>query len=87
MSKPAADDVPVRPIDRIFATIALGLLIVSVACFFSIMIGTAAGAQFGTGVWPVVGVVTYVAPILAFAFMLTVLIRSFVRRARANRAR
>ncbi len=92
MSKSTGDDVPVRPIDRILATMALGLLIVSVGCFFAIMIGTATmggagSAEFGTGAWPVVSIVVYIAPILAFLLMMTVLIRSFVRRARANRAR
>lgn len=79
------EDVPVRRIDRILAFMSLGLLVVSILCFFAIMIGSAAGAQMGTGVWPMIGVLVYIAPIVAFALMLAVLIMSFVRRSRANR--
>ncbi|MGP3534855.1 multidrug ABC transporter ATPase [Microbacterium sp. RD1] len=79
------EDLPVRRIDRILAFMSLGLLLLSVICFFAIMIGSAARADFGTGVWPTVGVVVYIAPILAFVLLITVLVMSLVRRARANR--
>lgn len=85
---PPADDVPVRRIDRILSFMSLGLLALSIICFFSIMIATASGmeqADFGQGIWPVVGLVVWIAPILAFALLLTVLVMSFVRRSRANR--
>ena len=78
-------DVPVRRLDRILAFMSLGLLLLSILCFFAIMIGSSAGADFSSGVWPVIGLVVYIAPILAFALLLTVLIMTFVRRARANR--
>ena len=79
------EDVPVRRIDRILAFMSLGLLVLSIISFFAIMIGSSAGADMSTGIWPVIGVLVYIAPILAFALMLAVLIMSFVRRARANR--
>ena len=79
------EDVPVRRIDRTLAFMSLGLLLLSIVSFFAIMIGSAAGADMRTGIWPLVGVLVYLAPIIAFALMLTVLIMSFVRRARANR--
>lgn len=89
MSTPTpSDDVPVRRIDRILAFMSLGLLVLSIACFFSIMIGTASGleqADFSTGLWPVVTVIVWAGPIIAFAMILFILISSFVRRARANR--
>ncbi|MEZ3161670.1 multidrug ABC transporter ATPase [Microbacterium sp. BWT-B31] len=86
MSTPTPrEDVPIRRVDRILAFMSLGLLVLSVVCFFAIMIGSASGADFSSGVWPVLGVVVYIAPILAFLLLLTVLIMSFVRRARANR--
>ena len=89
MSTPKpAGDVPVRRIDRILAFMSLGLLALSIVCFFAIMIGTATGmeqADFGTGIWPVVSLIVWTAPVIAFALLLTVLIMSFVRRARANR--
>lgn len=79
------EDLPVRRIDRILAFMSLGLLLLSVVCFFAIIIGSSAGADFSTGFWPVIGLVVYIAPILAFALLLTVLVMTFVRRARANR--
>lgn len=85
MSTNPADDVPVRRIDRILAFMSLGLLLLSIVCFFAIMIGSAANSDFSTGLWPFVGVLVYIAPIVAFALLLTVLIMSLVRRSRANR--
>ena len=79
------EDVPIRRLDRILAFMSLGLLLLSIVCFFAIMIGSSAGADFSSGLWPVSGLVGYIAPILAFALLLTVLIMTFVRRARANR--
>jgi len=88
MSTPASgDDLPVRRIDRILATMSLGLLALSLLCFAAIIIGTSVGAKFDEGIWPTVGVVVYIAPILAFALLLAVLIMTFVRRARAGKGR
>lgn len=89
-TQPARDDVPVRRIDRILAFMSLGLLVLSILSFFAIMIGSSTGmeqADFGTGIWPVVGLVVWAAPILAFILLIAVLIMSFVRRARANKGR
>jgi len=85
MSTNTPGDVPVRRIDRILAFMSLGLLVLSIVSFFGIMIASSAGADMGTGIWPAVGLLVYVAPIVAFALLLTVLIMSFVRRSRANR--
>ncbi|MBM3714486.1 MULTISPECIES: multidrug ABC transporter ATPase [Microbacterium] len=81
------EDVPIRRIDRILAFMSLGLLILSIVCFFAIMIGSSTGADMRTGVWPTVGVLIYIAPPVAFACLVAVLIMSFVRRARANKGR
>jgi heme/copper-type cytochrome/quinol oxidase subunit 3 len=81
------EDVPIRRADRIMAFMSLGLLVLSILCFFAILIGSAAGAKFNTGVWPVVGILVYVAPVIAFILLLIILISSFVRRARANKGR
>ncbi|KRA24102.1 multidrug ABC transporter ATPase [Microbacterium sp. Root61] len=81
------EDVPVRRIDRILAFMSLGLLALSILCFFAIMIGSAAGADFGAWIWAIVSVIVWIAPILAFVLLVTVLIMSFVRRTRANRGR
>lgn len=89
MSTPASPaDLPVRRIDRVLAFMSLGLLVLSILCFFAIMIGTATGMEqedFGSGIWPVVGLIVWIAPILAFILLVTVLIMSFVRRSRANK--
>ena len=85
MSTNPSGDVPVRRIDRILAFMSLGLLVLSIISFFAIMIASASGADMGTGIWPIIGVLVYIAPIVAFALLLAVLIMSFVRRARANR--
>lgn len=89
MSTPhSGEDLPVRRIDRILAFMSLGLLVLSIVCFLSIMIGTASGmvqADFAAGLWPVVGTIVYIAPILAFVLLVAVLIMTFVRRARANK--
>ena len=85
MSTNTPGDVPVRRIDRVLAFMSLGLLVLSIVCFFAIMIGTASGAEMDTGIWVFIGVLVYIAPIVAFVLMLAVLIMSFARRARANR--
>lgn len=85
-----SDDLPVRRIDRILAFMSLGLLLLSIVCFAAIMIGSAAGLQhddFGTGLWPAVGTVVYIAPILAFLLLLAVLIMTFIRKARVGKGR
>lgn len=85
-----ADDLPVRRIDRVLAFMSLGLLLLSVVCFVAIMIGSASGMDhdaFGTGLWPAVGTVVYIAPIVAFLLLVTVLIMTFIRKARVGRGR
>lgn len=84
-TKKSDGDLPVRTIDRVLATMSLGLLALSVICFFAILIGSAMKADFSTGLWPTIGILVYVAPIIAFLMLLAVLIMTFVRRARANR--
>ena len=78
-------DIPVRRIDRVLAFISLGLLALAVLCFFAVIIGSSSGASMGQGVWPTISFLVLIAPPVAFVALLTVLIMSFVRRARANR--
>ncbi|WP_431805200.1 multidrug ABC transporter ATPase [Microbacterium sp. bgisy203] len=82
-----SEDLPVRRIDRILAFMSLGLLALSIVCFFAIIIGTQAGADFGSGVWPAVGTIVYIAPIVAFLLLLAVLIMTFIRKARVGKGR
>ncbi|MEV8266982.1 multidrug ABC transporter ATPase [Microbacterium sp. NPDC076911] len=79
------NDVPIRKVDRILAFMSLGLIVLSILSFLAVMIGSSAGANMSTPLWNAVGIVVIVAPIIAFVLLLTVLISSFVRRARANR--
>jgi hypothetical protein len=79
-------DVPVRRLDRILAFMSLGLAVVSIGCFFAIMIARPAGVtDFSQGIWPVIAVLPLIALPLAFLMILALLIMTFVRRARANR--
>lgn len=90
MSTTSGEDAsPVRRIDRILAFMSLGMLALSIVCFFAIIIGSAMGMHqqdFAGGAWPIVGLLVYIAPILAFVLLMTVIIMTFVRRARANKA-
>ncbi|MFS0868037.1 multidrug ABC transporter ATPase [Microbacterium sp. 179-B 1A2 NHS] len=89
-TKPAPGDIPVRRIDRILAFMSLGLLVLSIVCFFAIIIATGTGmeqADFGAGIWPTVTAIVYIAPPVAFALLLALLIMTLVRRARANKVR
>lgn len=81
------EDLPVRRIDRVLAFMSLGLIALSVVCFFAIIIGTTAGADFSGGPWPTIGVTVYIAPVLGFLLLIALLVMSFVRRARANKGR
>ncbi len=81
------DEAPVRRIDRLLAFMSLGLLVLAIVCFFAIIIGTTAHVDFASGVWPIVSLLVFAAPIVAFLLMMTVLIMSFVRKARAGRGR
>lgn len=88
MSKPASRaDVPMPRLDRILATMSLGLVVLTIGCFAAVMIGASAGVDAHSGLWPTVSFVVYFAPIIAVLLMLTVIILAIVRRARANRAR
>lgn len=79
-------ELPVSRIDRILSYMAIGLLILSVICFFAIMIATWNGVtNFSQMPWPIVSTVTMLAPPISFILILAVLIISIIRRVRANR--
>ena len=89
-SPAASDDLPVRRIDRLLAFMSFGLLLLSIICFVAIMIGSASGMthdDFGAGIWPAVGTTVYIAPIVAFLLLVTVLIMTFIRKARTGTRR
>ncbi len=77
---------PVRAIDRILTFMSLGIVVVSVVCFFVILIANAAGVtgeQFGTGLWPIVSWVPMIGLPVGFLLMLTLIIMTMVRKGRA----
>ncbi|WP_345751942.1 multidrug ABC transporter ATPase [Microbacterium rhizophilus] len=89
MSSNSPADPPVRRIDRVLAFMALGIAVLSVLCFFAIMISTAAGMQhadYATGVWPIVAVLPLVGLPIAFLLIVALLIMSIVRRGKAGRS-
>ena len=79
-------DLPVRRIDRVLAFMALGLTVVSIVCFFVVILARPAGVtDFSQGIWPLVVVLPLLALPIAFVMIVTLLIMSFVRRSRANK--
>jgi hypothetical protein len=79
-------DIPVRRIDRILAYMSLGLAVISIVCFFAVILARPAGVEdFSEGLWPLVVVLPLIALPLAFLMIVALLIMTFVRRARANR--
>ncbi|HJA04962.1 MAG: multidrug ABC transporter ATPase [Candidatus Microbacterium stercoravium] len=87
MSREDGSAPPVRRIDRILAFASLGILVLSIVCFFATIIGSANGVtDFSTPLWYTVSLLQMVGPIVAFILLLTLLIMSFIRRGRAGRA-
>jgi hypothetical protein len=80
-------DLPVRRIDRILAYMALGLTIVSIVCFFAIILARPLGVtDFTVGVWPIVALLPLLALPIAFILIIVLLAMSIVRRSRANKS-
>lgn len=80
------EDVPVRRVDRWLALTGLGLALLSVICFFAVILARPLGVtDLSGGIWPLVVVFPLIALPIAFLMIIAVLIMSFVRRARANR--
>ena len=79
-------DLPVRRIDRVLAFMALGLTVLSIVCFFAVILARPAGVtDISQGIWPLVVVLPLLALPIAFVMIVTLLIMSFVRRSRLNK--
>jgi uncharacterized membrane protein len=88
MSTRTPGDVPIRRIDRVLAFMSLGLLVLSIVSFFAVIIAQPLGVtDFSEGIWPTLIVIPMIGLPIAFVLLLVVLIMSFVRRGRANKAR
>ncbi|GAB2520114.1 multidrug ABC transporter ATPase [Paramicrobacterium agarici] len=75
-------------VQRVLAYALLGVVLISVASFFAIMIGTWNGmeqADFGTGLWPVVAMTPYIGLPLAMIMLIALLVAGAVGRSRAAR--
>jgi hypothetical protein len=86
MTKSAPDGPPIRRIDRILAYMSIGLVVLAILSFFAVLIGSGAGADFESGVWPVIRILPIIALPVGFVLLLTLLIMSFRRRGRENKA-
>ena len=87
-AKQPADDAPVRPIDRILTFMSLGVIVLSVACFFALLIADAAGLDtedFAEGIWPVVATVPMIGLPVGFVLIFVLLIMTMIRKGRASK--
>ncbi|MET0887224.1 MAG: multidrug ABC transporter ATPase [Mycetocola sp.] len=74
--------------ERVVAFMLLALVLLSVATFIAIMVGTMQGMgsdDFASGLWPVVVMVPYIGLPLAIVLLIILMISSAVRRARESR--
>ncbi|MFH8249451.1 multidrug ABC transporter ATPase [Microbacterium sp. B2969] len=85
-TRSSGPELPVRRIDRILAYMALGLTILSIVCFFAVILARPLGVtDFTVGLWPLVVVMPLIALPIAFIMIIVLLVMSFVRRSRANK--
>ena len=87
MSSKQPDETPVRRIDRILTFMSLGVIVLSVAFFFALLIADAAGLEsddFGRGAWPVVATVPMIGLPVGFVLIFALLIMSMIRKGRAT---
>ncbi|WP_243062621.1 hypothetical protein [Humibacter sp. RRB41] len=80
---------PASRLQRTLAFTAAGLVIISIVCFFVLIIGTWLGAGpsqgSGKGIWPTVELLPLIALPLALVMIIVLLIVSLVSRSRQNR--
>ena len=80
---------PASRVQRILAFVGAGLIVLSITCFFVLMIGTWLGAGpaqgSGKGIWPTVELLPLIALPLAFVLIIVLLVVSLVSRSRQNR--
>ena len=75
--------------ERILAYMFIGVVGLSIICFFVVMIATFSGVsreEMGTGIWPLMVSLPLFGLPLAFLLLIALLIINGVRRARASRA-
>ncbi len=73
-------------LERTLAYMVAGVILVSLASFVALIIGTASGLErgdFAEGIWPVVTIMPLIGLPIGFVLIIVLLIVSAVRRGRA----
>jgi uncharacterized paraquat-inducible protein A len=81
-----ADDTPVtvHRIERTMAFMVVAIVVLSVASFIAVMIGSGAGVDFESGVWPTIVILPLIGLPIAFLLIIALLVSNMVRRRRAG---
>ncbi|WP_161885562.1 hypothetical protein [Marisediminicola antarctica] len=77
--------VPIHRAERVLAYMMVAVIVISIASFLAIIIGTATGmggADFATGLWPAVFVAPFFGLPFAIVLLVTLVIVSAKRRSR-----
>jgi len=73
-------------VERVIAYMVAAIVVVSVASFVAVIIGTAAGIgreELATGIWPFVTILPLIGLPIGFILIIVLLVVSVVRRGRA----
>ncbi len=70
-------------LERVLAYMVAAVILVSLASFVALIIGTGASIDFTTGIWPFVVVLPLVGLPIGFVLIIALLVVSAVRRGRA----
>ena len=62
----------------------VAIVVLSVASFVAVMIGSASGVDFESGVWPTVVILPLIGLPIAFLLIIALLVTNMVRRRRAG---
>jgi hypothetical protein len=71
--------------ERVLAFMVASCIGLAILAVVALVIGSAASVDFGTGIWPTVGLLPLVALPLAFILIIVLVIVSSIRRVRASR--
>lgn len=71
--------------ERVLAFMVASCIGLAILAVVALVIGSASNADFGTGIWPTVGLLPLVALPLAFILIIVLVIVSAIRRVRGSR--
>lgn len=75
-------------VERVLAYMVAGIIVLSLASFIAVIIGTASGLEhgdFAVGIWPAVTILPLIGLPIGFVLIIMLLVVSAVRRGRAAR--